>query len=264
MTDRAAALAVLSGLLERSHGVGLRGGSWVTARLERALDELSAEAGGVDDALALLRSSPERLSALADVLRVGETRFFRDPAHWDALASRAEPWLAQGRLRALSVGCSSGEETWTLAMILARAAGHTSAARVVGTDRSERAIATAARGEYPASAAEHLPPPLRERYLARSEDGARVRVVDPLRQLVTFQVRDALAGPPPGRWELVLCKNVLIYFGDDAAERVVSGLLRALADDGVLLVARSEVSRVRALGHASEELAPGVTVFRAR
>lgn len=75
-------------------------------------------------------------------------------------------------------------------------------------------------------------------------------------------MRDAMVGPPPGHWEIILCKNVLIYFGDEAAERAVQLMLRGLAEGGVLMVAKSEVPRVRALGHRAEELAPGVTVFR--
>ena len=65
-----------------------------------------------------------------------------------------------------------------------------------------------------------------------------------------------------GQVDAIFCKNVLIYFGDEAAERAVQLMLRGLAEGGVLMVAKSEVPRVRALGHRAEELAPGVTVFR--
>jgi chemotaxis protein methyltransferase CheR len=88
-------------------------------------------------------------------------------------------------------------------------------------------------------------------------------VGDTLRGASTFVLRDAMIGPPPGSYEIIVCKNVLIYFGDDAAERVLTLLMRTLADDGLLLVAKSEVPRVRALGHRAEEIAPGVSVFRA-
>ncbi len=250
-------------LLERRHGFGARAAgcpSWVGARLDRALDALAPEGGGtLDGAVELLRRDPGRLAELADLLRVGETRFYRDPPQWQALVERVLPSFAEReRVRAVSIGCSTGEEAWTLGMLLDRARGK--GYRVVGMDRSDVAVESASVGAYPKQDARHLPPELAERYLAHTEDA--VRVVDALRASVSFTVRDAMVGPPPGHWEIVLCKNVLIYFGDDAAERAVQLMLRGLADGGVLMVAKSEVPRVRALGHRAEELAPGVTVFR--
>ena len=106
-----------------------------------------------------------------------------------------------------------------------------------------------------------MPRELASRYL--SEQGDASQVTEALRGSVSFVVRDAMIGPPPGRYEIVLCKNLLIYFGNEAAERAVSLMLRSLADGGFLMVAKSEVPRVKGLGHRAEELAPGVVVFRA-
>jgi chemotaxis protein methyltransferase CheR len=249
-------------LLERRHGFGVRAAgcpSWVHARLDRALDALAPEGGGtLDGAVELLRRDPGRLAELADLLRVGETRFYRDPPQWQALADHVLPALSE-RVRAVSIGCSTGEEAWTLGMLLDRARGK-GGYRVVGMDRSDVAVESASVGAYPKQDARHLPSELAERYLEFGQDA--VRVVGALRASVSFTVRDAMIGPPPGHWEIVLCKNVLIYFGDEAAERAVQLMLRGLADGGVLMVAKSEVPRVRALGHRAEELAPGVIVFR--
>ena len=174
-----------------------------------------------------------------------------------ALEERVLPSLGE-RVRAVSVGCSTGEEAWTLGMVLDRARGK--GYRVVGMDRSEVAVESADSGAYPREDARHLPSDLAERYLEPHADAVRVKAA--LRESVSFTVRDAMVGPPPGHWEIILCKNVLIYFGDEAAERAVQLMLRGLAEGGVLMVAKSEVPRVRALGHRAEELAPGVTVFR--
>jgi chemotaxis protein methyltransferase CheR len=106
-----------------------------------------------------------------------------------------------------------------------------------------------------------LPNELAQRFLKQQVDGS-LRVVPELLRTVTFQTRDLTRGVPPGRYALVVCKNVLIYFGDEAQQLLVAGLLRALADDGVLLVARSEVPIVRGLGARADEIAPGVTAFR--
>ncbi len=258
---RQAHAAVLE-LLERRHGIGQRGASlpaWMELRLDRALDALAA--GDPNAALELLRNDPARLAEVADLLRVGETRFYRDPPQWDALRRVVIPELApRERVRALSVGCSSGEEAWTLAMLLDEARpGSTASFRVVGSDRNVAAVAAAREGLYSDEAVRQLPPELATRYLERTTGGARIGAA--LRPAVSFVARDAMQGPPPGRYEILICKNLFIYFGDEALAHVVSGLLRALAEGGVLIVAKSEIPRVRALGHRTRELSPGVLSF---
>jgi chemotaxis protein methyltransferase CheR len=106
-----------------------------------------------------------------------------------------------------------------------------------------------------------LPADLARRFLMPAVDGS-VRVVPELHSLVTFQCRDLTRGVPPGRYAVIICKNVLIYFGDEAQDQLVQQLLRALTDDGVLLVARSEIPIVRSLGAPAHEIAPGITAFR--
>lgn len=246
-------------LLGRRHGVGVRGSepAWLELRLDRALDALAGETGDLNAALERLRSDAEALGEVADLLRVGETRFFRDPAQWEALRRNVLPRFAgRERVRALSAGCSTGEEAWTLAMLLAELGAPY---RVVGMDRSEVALATARDGVYSPVGAEHLPADLAARYLERQPDS--VRISDALQTSVSFVSRDVMVGPPAGNYEIIVCKNVLIYFGERAGEHAVELMLRALVDDGVLLVARSEVPRLRAMGHRAEQIAPGVVGF---
>ncbi|HVJ18373.1 MAG TPA: CheR family methyltransferase [Polyangiaceae bacterium] len=170
------------------------------------------------------------------------------------------PRLRGSRLRALSAGCSTGEEAWTLAMLLDEAAGERPL-RVVGLDKSRVALAAAREASYARDSARELPAELLERYLETSADGG-VRVRASLQGRVSFTPRDLLQGGPPGEFDLVVCKNVLIYLGDDAGRRALAVLSTALAEDGVLLVARSEVPRARSFGLRAEELEPGVVVFR--
>lgn len=230
-------------------------------RLDRALEGLgAASSGGGEAVLARLERDRDALAELADALRVGETAFYRDPPAWDALRRGWLSSVARGEaVRALSVGCSTGEEAWTLAMVLDEACG-ARGARVVALDRSQAALTVARAGAYPREATRHLPAELAARYLVPAGD-ERVRVADSLRASVTFLERDATAGLPPGSWELIVCRNVLIYFGHEAGAALVRALGAALAPGGALCVARSEVPRVRALGLPARELAPGVTVF---
>jgi chemotaxis methyl-accepting protein methylase len=232
-------------------------------RLARALEGLTGAAGVPEENVVdWLERDPSALGEVADFLRVGETSFFRDRVQWEALARRVLPGLrGRPRVSALSAGCATGEEAWTIAMLLDRAGGAKPGGgyRVVGVDRSALALATAREGVYPPEAVRHLPQQLRTRYLV--DELGTARVAESLRSQVTFVVRDLMLGPPVGCYDLILCKNLLIYCGEDAGRRIVSQLFGALAEGGVLLVGRSEVARVRALGHLGEEIAPGVTVF---
>jgi chemotaxis methyl-accepting protein methylase len=233
-------------------------------RLARALEVLAGAASVPEEnVINWLERDAEALGQIAEVLRVGETSFFRDRVQWEAIAERVLPsFLDRPRLTALSAGCATGEEAWTLAMLLDRAGlGKLGGRyRVIGVDRSAFALATAREGVYPPEAARHLPQSLRTRYLV--EELGSARVVDPLRSQVSFVLRDLTSGPPVGSYDLILCKNLLIYCAEDSGRRIVSLLFGALAEDGALLVGRSEVARVRALGHRGEEIAPGVTAFR--
>jgi chemotaxis protein methyltransferase CheR len=265
-------------LLERHHGIGSRAErapSWLVARLETAFDRLldavrphpdaALRAEDVSRAIVELGRDTERLAELADLVRVGETCFFRDAPQWLALRERVVPRLMQReRVRALSVGCSTGEEAWTLAMLLDEAARPEQSHFVVGMDRSEAALSTAREGIYPEISARSLPAELAARYLERDKNAIGeplVRIGDELRAHVRFVRRDATGGPPPGSYELVVCKNLLIYFGEQAGARLAAELVRSLAEGGVLLVARSEVARLRALGYRAETIAAGVTLF---
>ena len=261
-------------LLEESHGIGVRGAElplWLEERLTSAVRAL-LQARGIElsSLLRTLQNEPELVVELANALRVGETRFYRDAAQWEALRRSVIPalWARAAdpqRIMALSAGCSTGEEAWTLAMLLCGGAPRTANAlgrvRVVGVDRSEPALVTARAATYDVRGQEHLPRDLAQRFMQPAVDGS-VRIVSELLPLVTFQCRDLARDLPPGRYSLIVCKNVLIYFGDEAQDRLVSDLLRALTDDGILLVARSEVPIVRSLGAHAHEISPGITAFR--
>lgn len=262
-------------LLEERHGVGVRGDElprWLEERLTSAVRALLAARGlDLPALLVTLQREPALVVDLANALRVGETRFYRDAAQWEALRRQVLPALweshrDEGRLVVLSAGCSTGEEAWTLGMLLGESAprGSEDAARfrVVGVDRSEPALVTARSATYDQGSQQHLPRELAQRFLATSPDGS-VQIVPGLRAQVTFQCRDLTRGVPAGRYDVIVCKNVLIYFGDEAQQRLLQGLLRSLSDDGVLVVARSEVPLVRALGASAREVAPNITLFRA-
>ena len=175
------------------------------------------------------------------------TEFFRDPKVFEYLRDDTLPALidearADGRqLRVWSAGCSTGEEAYSLAITLAEALGTDRAAfdvRVFATDIDSSAIAFARRGVYPASALQKVPAAIRERYFAKT-DGA-YEVVKSLRSLMTFGEHDLGARAPFPRIDLILCRNVLIYFTVPMQRAALETFGFSLRDGGRLVLGPSE------------------------
>ena len=143
-----------------------------------------------------------------------------------------------------------------------RAVGAAPRARVLGVDRNEAFLATARAASYDSASHQHLPRELAQRFLQPAVDGT-AHIVPELQALVTFQHQDLTAGFHGGRYALIICKNVLLHLDDQAQEHLVQNLRASLNDDGLLLVARSEIPILLALGAKPHEIAPQITAFRA-
>jgi chemotaxis protein methyltransferase CheR len=212
-----------------------------------------ARALGLDEAayLELAAGGSDEAGRLAELLRVGETRFFRHRAQVAALRAHVIPErasaaaIARRPLRAWSAGCASGEEAWTLAMLLADAAP-ASGWEVVGTDLADAALERAREGVYAAERATDVPPDVRARWLrpvARGGGAGVLRVADELRSRVTFRRHNLLDARAPGAFDVVLCRNVLIYFDGESRRGALGRLHAALAHGGWLFVGYSETVR---------------------
>src|SRR5215207_4822228 len=147
-------------LLEERHGVGVRGDElpgWLEERLKNAVQALlRSQKLDASSLLSKLEVEPALVIELANALRVGETRFYRDAAQWEALRRSVLPGMFKRRgdvqpLVTLSAGCSTGEEAWTLAMLLSEGSQRRGRARVLGVDRSEPALVTARAAVYDAA-----------------------------------------------------------------------------------------------------------------
>lgn len=189
-------------------------------------------------------SDPE-LRALAERLTVGETYFFRHQVQLEALVERVLPWVQrEGRpARVLSAGCSTGEEPYSLA-ILGRESPRVDAERlfITGVDLNPRAIARARWAHYAPWALRSTPEFLRERWFFSLPDGGFALRPD-LRDSVVFEERNLLEDSPfwvPGSFDVILCRNVLIYFSPETARRVIARLEQALTPGGFLFLGPSE------------------------
>ena len=204
------------------------------------------EADDMDRYLDLLRSDAGELDLLAKDLLINVTSFFRDPKVFDFLAEKIVPDLVRSHapdqpLRIWIAGCSTGEETYSLAMLFREqiaAAKRNIKLQVFASDIDPDAIATAREGLYPETIEADVSPARLARFFTKEDHGYRVS--PDLRAAVVFTVQDVLADPPFSRLDLVSCRNLLIYLRPEAQAKVVSLFHFALREGGILLLGSSE------------------------
>lgn len=227
---------------------GLHPPDWVlAARIEQRIAALALERP--DSYAQILDSASGRseLDQLIESLRVGETRFFRHQAHVRAVTNTVIPALTErppgSKVRAWSAGCATGEEAYTLALLLARhLKPPTYKVSVLGSDISRDALQIARTAVYPQPAVKQVPASLRS-WAFEPDQGARYRVGEHIRKLVSFEQRNLAEQSFPGAMDLIFCRNVLIYFTTDARHRVVERLIASLSPGGFLFVGYSESLR---------------------
>ena len=222
---------------------GLAPPDWALAG--RARDR--AAALGLDEAAYAARvvdGDDAELEALVEALRNGETRFYRHPGPLRLLeeAVKAVRGRAAARVRGWSAGCATGEEAWTLAMLLAEAGVEDF--EVLGTDLSAVAMAQAQAAWYPAARVAALPIAWRTRWMVAERDG--FSVVPELRPRVRFERRNLVEQRPGRRWDVVLCCNVLVHFDADAAAAMLRDIESSVAPGGYLVLGNGEQSRALA------------------
>ena len=223
------------------------------------------------DYVALVESDPAERGEMVASLTTNHTHFFREAHHFDHVRDTLSPALRERaarreRVRLWSAGCSSGEEVYTLAMVLL---GHGRSAakwalegdvRLLASDLSPPVVAAVACGEYADSVIEPVPPAYRDRWLERSGSGWRVR--DELRALVTPRVLNLFGDwPMRGNFDAIFCRNVMIYFEKPAQAELQQRLAAQLRPGGFLYIGHSE----RLMGPAEALFERcGQTIYRKR
>jgi two-component system CheB/CheR fusion protein len=195
-----------------------------------------------------LRSNPQEIDLLFKELLIGVTRFFRDPTVWDYVTDVALPDLIANRppghdFRAWCIGCSTGEEAYSLAIAVAEAAKRPDSpqlgsVKIFASDLNPDAIAFARQGRYPASIA----PDVGAERLARwfvARDG-NYHVAQSIRDTVLFAQHDVAIDPPFTKLDVLVCRNLLIYFGAALQRNLVPLFHYSLRPGGLLLLGSSE------------------------
>ena len=221
-------------------------------RIRKRMDEIKVD--GYAAYQNYLEVHPNEFTTLFNTILINVTGFFRDLAAWDVVAANAIPQILASKspgepIRAWSAGCATGEEAYTIAMLLAEELGldeFLERVKIYATDVDDDALNTARHAAYSDRQVEAVPPELRDKYFEHV-DGVYFFRKD-LRRSVIFGRHDLINDAPISRIDLVTCRNTLMYLNSDTQARILSRLHFALNEGGFLLLGRAET--LMAYGHA--------------
>jgi two-component system CheB/CheR fusion protein len=193
-----------------------------------------------------LQVDPDEFTRLFNTILINVTSFFRDPPVWAALAETVIPALLaelppDQPIRVWSAGCASGEEAYTIAMLLAEAVGpeqFRDRVKIYGTDVDEEALTQARLGSYESRAVEEVPPQLLQKYFDRVND--QFVFSKELRRRVIFGRHDLIQDAPISRVSLLTCRNCLMYFNAEAQAQILSRFHFGLREHGILVLGKAE------------------------
>ncbi len=221
----------------------------LTRRVRKRMHEVGISS--FDEYHDFLEVHPEEFTHLFNTILINVTSFFRDESAWDLLAAQVLPAIVEqsdGRqhIRVWSVGCASGEEAYSIAMLLAEALGNgrlVDRVKIYATDVDEDALAEARAGVFSAKAVDAIPPELREKYLEPSDQSFAFK--KDLRRAVIFGRHDLVKDAPISRVDLIVCRNTLMYFNSDVQAHIYAGFRFALKPGGYLFLGKSEMLLTR-------------------
>lgn len=222
----------------------------VLRRIERRLQVRSVTS--LPGYAALLEQEPAEYKALLKDMLIGVTNFFRDRESFEALERDVLPLLFKGKVqgeqvRAWVAGCATGQEAYSLAMLLAEQAALVEKppeVQLFATDIDEIAIGVARTGLFPTSIVTDVPPPRLRQYFSKEEGRYRIRKT--VRDLILFAHHNLLRDPPFSRLDMISCRNLLIYLNRDMQLRVMEMFHSALKPDGFLFLGSSESAEAAA------------------
>ena len=231
---------------QTGHDFSLYKPNTINRRIERrmAVHQVGTMAGYVR----YLQQNPEEVAALFRDLLIGVTNFFRDPEAFKVLEAQVIPRLfadkpADALIRVWVPGCSTGEEAYSIAMLLQErmeTLRQGFKAQVFATDIDSQAIVTARAGIYPASIAADIPPERLARFFAAESEGNTYRIHKGIRDMLVFSEQNVIKDPPFSKLDFISCRNLLIYMSGELQKKLVPLFHYALNPGGFLFLGTSE------------------------
>ncbi len=217
--------------------------STICRRLEKRMVELKIV--DINQYLEHISKNHDELDKLFNTLLIGVTSFFRDLDAFRSLEVHLSKIIASKKLgdpiRIWTTGCATGEEAYSIAILLVKLLGSKIAdfnVQIFATDIDEQAINTARKGIYPKEVVENVPEEIKHTYMLKKGD--KFEIIKSIRQLILFSKHDVTNNPPFLKLDLISCRNLLIYFGQNLQKHVIPIFHYALNLDGFLFLGRSE------------------------
>ncbi|GAA6617054.1 CheR family methyltransferase [Scytonema sp. NUACC26] len=233
--------------IKRSRGFDFSGykRTSLSRRIRKRMQALDIE--NYSEYLDYLEVHPDEFVELFNTILINVTAFFRDVQAWEYIANEIIPQIIANKhpskpIRLWSAGCASGEETYTLAILLAEALGmeqYTARVKVFATDVDEDALNIARQAHYSAKEVQSVPPKLQEKYF--EQVNGRYAVQKELRRCVIFGRHDLVQDAPISRIDLLVCRNTLMYFNTETQAKILDRFHFALNDNGFLFLGKAEM-----------------------
>jgi len=221
--------------------IGIDLSFYKSQQMRRRLQGLAnSQAGSIVEYCALVERDPAALTKLKNFLTINVTEFFRDAEQFNLLKTKVMPELLNRRahLSVWSAGCSHGGEPYSVAITLMEITGD-ARHRIVATDIDEQIVEKAKKGgPYSAADLTNVASKLLLKYFRKEPDG--YYVIDEIKRMINFKRQDPLKGRFESGFDLIMCRNVVIYFSDEAKAKLYSGFYDALTTDGILFIGATE------------------------
>ncbi|MCX7843160.1 MAG: protein-glutamate O-methyltransferase CheR [Clostridia bacterium] len=210
-------------------------------QMKRRIDSLIAKNGysGYSDYIPALKSNKTLYNEFINYLTINVSEFYRNPEQWNVLEKEVLPMLMQKtkKLKIWSAACSTGDEPYTLVMVLNKFMP-LSSIKIYATDIDKGALEKAMLGNYSLKSVENLPAPYLEKYFIKSGDTYTIK--NEVKNCVEFKQHNLLKDPYPTDCDLIVCRNVLIYFTEEAKSQIYKKFNNSLKDEGILFVGSTE------------------------
>ena len=225
--------------IKRKTGIDLA--LYKEAQMKRRLTSLYEKKGYRDfvDFLRALEQDRDLMNEFLDRMTINVSEFYRNGKRWEVLEKKIFPKLLQTnkRLKIWSAACSTGEEPYSLVMVLSQLVP-LSQIQVIATDLDENVIQKAKLGLYPERSLAEVPKDIQAKYFEK--EGNFFKVKDEIKRCVTFKKHNLLKDNYESNFDLIVCRNVMIYFTEEAKDQIYSNFSKSLRKDGILFVGSTE------------------------
>lgn len=204
-----------------------------------------------DDYLALIKRDKDKFEQFVNFLTINVSEFYRNPEQWKILDQEIFPKLIEKfgkRLKIWSAACSTGDEPYSLVMALSRFVP-LSNIKIIATDIDKQVLDTARMGIYNEKSIASVPDDLKKKYFTKI--GNSYQISDEIKRCVEFKEHNLLKDPYPNNCNLIVCRNVVIYFTEEAKDEIYKNFSSALAKGGVLFIGSTEqIMNYKDLGYS--------------